>query len=132
MRPSTARFGGFQATTARLATYVRPYRTGIALGIVSFFLSAAIEPAIPALLKQLVDKGFKPDMGFPVWLVPLIVIGLFTLRGLLAFSGTYLMAWSTSLAVLALRTDLMQSIMRADASLYNHLSPGVEIGRAHV
>ncbi len=119
----------FKATAMRLLGYVRPYRTGAVLGILSFFLSAAIEPAIPALLKQLVDDGFKPDMGFAIWLVPLIVIGLFAVRGLLAFSGSYLMAWSTSLAVLALRTDLMHSIMRADASLFNHLSPGVAASR---
>ncbi len=95
------------------------------LGVIAFFLSAAIEPLVPALFKQLLDSGFKADLGFPIWLVPVVIIGLFATRGLLAFCGTYLFNWSTSKAVLALRTDLIRSIMRADANIYTQMSPGV-------
>lgn len=112
-------------TAKRLAGYIRPHHTGVILGVICFFLSAAIEPLVPALFKTLLDSGFKADLGFPTWLVPVVIIGLFAGRGLLAFSGTYLFTWSTSQAVMALRTDLIVAIMRADASLYNHLSPGV-------
>ena len=55
----------------------------------------------------------------------MVIIGLFATRGLLAFCGTYLFNWSTSKAVLALRTDLIRSIMRADANIYTQMSPGV-------
>ncbi|UZD55789.1 lipid A export permease/ATP-binding protein MsbA [Caldimonas aquatica] len=114
----------------RLFAYITPHKAGIALGILCFFASAAIEPLVPALLKQLLDKGFRTaDIAFPVWLVPVAVIGLFATRGLLAFTGTYLFNWSTSQAVLALRTDLIRSVMRADASLYTQLSPGVAATR---
>ncbi|AKJ30632.1 lipid ABC transporter permease [Caldimonas brevitalea] len=84
---------------------------------------------MPALFKQLLDSGFKAQLGFPLWMVPVAVIGLFATRGLLAFVGTYLFNWSTSQAVLALRRDLIRSVMNADASLYNSLSPGVAATR---
>jgi subfamily B ATP-binding cassette protein MsbA len=113
----------------RLARYLSAYRASLGLGILSFFLSAAVEPAVPALLKQVLDKGFTADLGFPVWWVPVFVVGLFALRGLLAFVGTYLFNWSTSQAVLNLRADMLQSVMRADASLYGTLSPGVAAAR---
>ena len=118
-----------KATSKRLFSYISPYKSGLILGIVCFFSSAAIEPLVPALLKQLLDHGFQADLGFPLWLVPIAVIGLFAARGLLAFSGTYLFNWSTSQAVLRLRTDLVGSVMRADASLYTQLSPGVAASR---
>ncbi|MCW7536286.1 lipid A export permease/ATP-binding protein MsbA [Aquabacterium sp. A7-Y] len=109
----------------RLLAYIRPHGTGVILGVICFFLSAAIEPLVPALFKALLDSGFKADLGFPTWLVPVVIIGLFATRGLLAFTGTYLFNWSTSQAVMALRTDLVTAVMRADASLYSRISPGV-------
>ena len=112
-------------SASRLLDYVRPHKAGIILGVICFFLSAAVEPLVPMLFKTLLDSGFKPDMGFPVWLVPVVVVGIFAVRGGLAFCGTYLLNWSTSKAVLALRGDLLRSVMRADASLYSTMSPGV-------
>ncbi|GIX25913.1 MAG: lipid A export ATP-binding/permease protein MsbA [Caldimonas sp.] len=114
-----------KVTARRLLEYIRPHKAGVILGIICFFSSAAIEPLVPALLKVLLDSGFKADIGFPLWMVPLVVIGLFAVRGGLAFCGTYLFNWSTSQAVLKLRTDLLAAVMRADASLYSQMSPGV-------
>jgi subfamily B ATP-binding cassette protein MsbA len=93
--------------------------------VLFFFLSAAVEPAVPALFKQLLDTGFKGKLPYPLWIVPVVVISLFAVRGLLAFLGTYLLNWSTSQAVMAIRIDLIGAILRADASLYTRLSPGV-------
>ncbi len=116
-------------TARRLSSYVRPHRAVIGLAVLLFFAGAGIDPLLPALFKQLVDSGFKTTPVFPVWLAPVVIIGLFALRGLLNFGGSYLFAYATSNAVLALRTDLMDAVMRADASLYLHLSPGVAATR---
>ena len=118
-----------KAILRRLYTYVRPHLNGLIVGIVCFFLAAAMLPLVPALFKVLLDSGFQADIGFPVWLVPPIVIGLFTVRALLSFAGTYMMTWASSKAVLGLRGDMMGAIMRADASLYTQLSPGVAATR---
>ncbi len=109
--------------------YFVPYKGGVILGVIAFFLSAGVEPMIPALLKQLLDSGFKADLGYPMWLVPVVIIGLFGIRGLLAFAGNYLFSWSTTRAVLALRVNLIRAVMRADARIYNELSPGVVASR---
>jgi subfamily B ATP-binding cassette protein MsbA len=113
----------------RFVRYMLPYKLAFGAGVGSFFVSAAIEPLVPALLKHLLDSGFQDTAGYPVWLVPIVVVGLFAARGLLAYTGTYLFTWSTSLAVLDVRSDMLQSVMRADASLYSALSPGVAAAR---
>jgi subfamily B ATP-binding cassette protein MsbA len=113
----------------RLAGYLWPYRGSIVLAIVCFFGAAGTEPLAPALLKYLVDNGFRSSPSFPLWIVPLVVIGLFALRGVSNFGGAYLFAWATSKAVLALRQDLIRAIIRADASLFTTLSPGVATAR---
>ncbi|HXD05319.1 MAG TPA: ABC transporter transmembrane domain-containing protein [Burkholderiaceae bacterium] len=116
-------------TATRLLGYLGTAKWGGILGIAAFFLAAMVEPAIPALLKTVLDSGFKAELGYPVWLVPVAVIGLFMLRGILGFLGTYLLSWATSHGVLALRRDLMRSVMRAEASLYSQMSPGVVASR---
>jgi ATP-binding cassette, subfamily B, bacterial MsbA len=122
-------FMKFQQAATKLFSYIRPHKWGMILSVVCFMLSAAVDPLLPILLKQLFDTGFKPDMGFSIWLVPVLIIGLFFVRGCLAFGGTYLLNWSTSKAVLALRTDILRAVMRADASLYSSMSPGVVASR---
>lgn len=118
-----------KAAFLRLLQYVRPHKMGLIAGVACFFISAAIEPAVPALLNQLLDSGFKADLGFPIWWVPLILIGLFTLRGLMVFSGAYLFNWSNSKVVLSIRTDMVKAVMKADASLYTEQGPGVLASR---
>ncbi|HRH86623.1 MAG TPA: ABC transporter transmembrane domain-containing protein [Rubrivivax sp.] len=119
----------YRQAASKLLQYIRPHKWGMVLSVVCFMLSAAVDPLLPALLKRLFDTGFKPDMGFSIWLVPLLIIGLFMLRGSLAFSGTYMLNWATSRAVLALRTDILRAVMRADANLYSTMSPGVVASR---
>lgn len=113
----------------RLVGYLWPWRWSIALAIGCFLGAAAMEPLLPALLKYLLDHGFDPAAKYPFWAVPALVVVLFAIRGVANFCGTYFFAWSSSKAVLALRHDLVRSIMRADASLYTTLSPGVATAR---
>jgi subfamily B ATP-binding cassette protein MsbA len=120
---------GLRETARRLGRYARPHRASITGAVILFFASSAIDPLVPALFKWLLDNGFKADFGFPLWIVPGVIVGLFFVRGALGFGGAYLFARSTSNAVLALRSDLVRSVMRADASLHVHLSPGVVAAR---
>jgi ATP-binding cassette, subfamily B, bacterial MsbA len=117
------------AAGRRLVRYMQPHRWSVGGAIGCFFAAAAMEPAAPALLKYLLDHGFKPTPDFPVWIVPVIVVALFAIRGAANYGGAYLFAASTSKAVLALRHDLVRSIMRAEASLFTRLSPGVATAR---
>src|SRR4051812_42963528 len=75
------------ASAQRLARYLWPYRWSIALAIGCFFSGAAMEPLAPALLKYLLDNGFQPTAHFPVWIVPVVVVALFTVRGAANFGG---------------------------------------------
>jgi len=116
-------------TLQRLYPYVRPYRTSLILAIVCYGAAAATEPAIPALLKFMLDSGFDPKVSFPLWTVPVALIGLFFLRGVFSFSGQYLLNWTASKSVLGWRNDLVNALLRADASLYQRMSPGAAVSK---
>ena len=77
----------------RLLVYARPYYKALVLGSVLAALSAATEPLLPALMKPMLDEGFKFGEQSPLIWLPFAVVGIFFLRGALGFASTYLMAW---------------------------------------
>jgi len=116
-------------TARRMMAYARPQWRMLAASFLFFTLGAAIEPAIPALFKKLIDSGFQEGLKYPIWIVPLVIIGLFALRGTFNFTGTYGMSSASTSIVLALRRDLMQALLHADARLFTEMSPGLAVSK---
>lgn len=100
-----------RALYGRLLGYVKPYWRMFALSIVGLILTAATEPMLPALFKPLLDKGFvDKDQDFIRW-VPVLLLGLFVLRGVASFISTYSMAWVGSRLVMDLRAAMFDKLM---------------------
>ena len=97
------------------------------MSFVLFLLAAMVEPAIPALFKRLIDSGFQEGLKYPIWIVPVTIIGLFLARGFLNFAGGYAMTSATVDTVLLIRRDLMRALLRADSQLFTWLSPGLAV-----
>ena len=76
----------------RLLRYARPYYKALTVGMVLTALSAATEPLLPALLKPMLDDGFKFGTDTPLLWLPFGVVGIFLLRGILGFGATYIVA----------------------------------------
>jgi subfamily B ATP-binding cassette protein MsbA len=119
----------FSDTQARLMRYVRPQWRMLTAAVVFFLLSSAVEPAVPALFKKLIDSGFKEGLKYPLWLVPIVVIGLFVIRGTFNFAGAFVMSSATSMVVLNLRRDLMRALLKADSKLFTVISPGLAVSK---
>ena len=116
-------------TARQLLTYARQQWRWLVLALVLFMFGAAVEPAIPALFKKLIDSGFKDGLDYPLWQVPVVIIGLFLLRGGLNFCATYVVQACIGRIVLRLRTDLMAALLRARSDLFASLSPGQAVNK---
>lgn len=114
-------------TGQRIVGYGKPHWRMFAASFLFFTLGAAVEPTIPALFKKLIDSGFKEGLNYPLWLVPIVIVGLFAIRGFFNFAGGYTMTSATSSVVLHLRRDLMRGLLRADSKLFTTISPGVAV-----
>jgi subfamily B ATP-binding cassette protein MsbA len=101
----------------RLGPYYRKGRAGIVAAGLASLVAAATEPALPALLKPLLDRGFVRG-AVPLWLVPVAIIGLFTLRGVAGFIAQYTLTWAASEGVQALRLRLFDHLLRAEPALF--------------
>ena len=64
----------------RIAPYFRDSRAGFGIAMLAAVVGAATEPAIPALMQPLLDRGFG-GQGLPLWLIPLAIVVLFAIRG---------------------------------------------------
>ena len=107
----------------RFWAFVRPHRKGLAVAVLAFLLASVTEPMVPYLLKYVLDEGFTKQLSFPLWMVPVTLIGLFAARGLFAFSGAYMMSRTASRTVLDIRQALIRQLIRADAKLFSHMTP---------
>ena len=76
---------------ARIVPYFASSRRGLALAGIGAVVWWALttEPLIPALMQHLLDKPASSSGALPLWQVPLIVIGLFGLRGFAGFIAQY-------------------------------------------
>ncbi len=73
--------------------------------------AAATQPTLAVAMKPLLDEGFsgaKPDY---VWQVPLVIIGLITLRGICNFFSDYLLAWVANNVLLGVRADMFEKLL---------------------
>lgn len=111
----------------RLWVHARAHRAGLVVAAAAFFAGAATEPLIPLLLKVALDEGFVAQPSFPLWMVPVALIGLFAVRGLLSFIGAYMLSRSSSRTVLSLRRELVDVLLRADAQVFTGLTPSVAV-----
>ena len=113
----------FSRTLKRLFGLLAPYKARIAVALAATAITSATEPAVAALMKQLLDNGFVKS-GFPVWMAPVFVIGIFVLRGLATFSAAFLMAWVSGRLVAQLRQQMFARLLDVPLGYYDRQSTG--------
>ena len=102
----------------RLLVYARPYYRILVLASVLAALSAATEPLLPALMKPMLDDGFKFGEQSPLIWLPFAVVGIFFLRGALGFASTYIMAWAQNKIIYQIRVDMFAHLVRLPSSYF--------------
>ncbi|RXZ33130.1 lipid A export permease/ATP-binding protein MsbA [Oxalobacteraceae bacterium CAVE-383] len=102
----------------RLWALHRPYTKRLTIALVAMAVTAGTEPVVPYIFKLLLDKGFVAQSHFSLWLVPLIVIGVFILRGASTFLSTYMMTWVSSNVLHELRRQMYFRMLNVPVGFY--------------
>ncbi len=106
---------------ARIAPYFKTGRAGLAVAFIGSLIGSATEPVLPLLMKPLLDKGFQAG-GIPLWLVPLVIVGLFALRGAAGWVAQYALSWTANRGVLEMRRAMFEHLMTAQAGVFSRHS----------
>jgi subfamily B ATP-binding cassette protein MsbA len=80
-------------------------------------IGATTEPAMPALMKPLLDHGFN-RAGFNPWLVPAALLGLFAIRGAAGFIADIALAKIANEGMFSLRRALFDRLLDARMDLF--------------
>jgi len=108
----------------RLLSQVWPYRAVFAVAVFGMVVVAAADAAFVALLKPITDRGFVArDVGF-ITVMPLLLIGVFVLRGFGTFADTYGLAWVARKTIQDLRVRMFGRMVRMPAAWYDAHSSG--------
>ena len=108
----------------RLLKYVAPYRRVFALALAGMMIVAATEPALPALLKPLLDGTFvEKDESLMRWM-PLAIVGLFIVRGLAEYMAHYSISWVGNKVVMDLRNAMFDKLLELPAPYYDNHPTG--------
>lgn len=108
----------------RLIEYHRPYKNRLILAFLGMLITAATEPVVAYIFKILLDHGFVENPTFPLWLVPVAVIGAFVARGASTFVTTYMMSWVSTRILNELRRTMFDRILHVGIDFQSTKSTG--------
>ena len=113
----------------RLLRHVRPYWRTFALAIAGIVVVAATEPALPALLKPLLDGVFVSKDETVIRWTPVFIIGLFVIRGLAEYVAQFALSWVGNRLVMDLRAQMFNKLLTLPARYYDDQPSGTLISK---
>jgi len=108
----------------RLLRYVFPYWKMFAVSLLGTVAFAATEPAMPALLKPLLDETFVTKNPEGLVKLPLLLMLLFVVRGIASFISSYCMKWVATRVIMDLRKEMFDRLQTLPTSYFENNSSG--------
>ena len=113
----------------RLLRYVLPYWRMFLIAVVAMVVTAATEPALPALLKPTLDGSFiEKDLEAVVFMSILIVV-VFVVRGIATFVTSVALMWVGGKVVNDLRREMFDKLLSLPGSYYDKQATGTLISK---
>jgi ATP-binding cassette, subfamily B, bacterial MsbA len=113
----------------RLLGYVKPYWRLFTVALVAMVLTALTEPAMPALIKPLLDQTFVEKDPDWILLMPILLIGLFVVRGIAMYVSTVALAWVANKVVLDLRDQMFAKLVDLPVGFFSGRTSGEMISK---
>ena len=113
----------------RLLNHVGPYWRIFAISVLCMIALAATEPALPWLLKMLLDDGFIEGQDKTRLLVPILFVLLFMLKGILSYAGNVSLHWVSHRVVMNLRNAMFVRLLELPVSFYDASASGQLISK---
>ena len=108
----------------RLLGYILPYKGMIAITLLSIIIIAAMEPAIAMVLKELVDESLIAKDPNSFVLIPMMLAGVFIIKGIAEYFSKVFSQWIAQKAILAIRKDMYHKIQHLPFDIFQSYSTG--------
>ena len=104
----------------RLMKYVWPFWPAFVIAAIGNVICSSMDAYAVYFLKPLLDKGFVGRDAHFLSILPLIIIGIFLLRGIGNILSTYFTGYVSKKMVLILREQMFTHIMHLPAKFFDH------------
>jgi subfamily B ATP-binding cassette protein MsbA len=101
-----------------------------ALSIAGMLVFASTEPLFAAMIKPLLDGSFVDRDPDVVRLMPILLVGIFLVRGIAGFVNTYCLKWVGRRVVADLRQEMFDHLLRSPTRYYDTNGSGPDPGQA--
>ncbi len=102
----------------RLLSYSFKHKKFLVASLLALVVSAVCEPLFASLMKPLIDENFAAERTSLANWLPLIIMGLFLVRGLSTYINEYASARLSGSVVYDLRTDMLARILSLPNSYF--------------
>jgi subfamily B ATP-binding cassette protein MsbA len=119
----------FKQLYPRLLRYLRPYRLPFFLALLATAAVAATDPAIAGIMKPLLDGSFVERDPEAIRFYPMLLVGLFVVRGIANYLSGVGMAWVGSRVVTDLRQELFAKLLRLPGEFFDSRTSGELISK---
>ncbi len=113
----------------RLLRYVRPHWRVFLVSIMGTIVLAATQPAMPYLMKPLLDGSFVDKDPQMILLVPILLIALALVQGLATLVSSLAMESVATQVVFNLRELMLQKLLVLPTRFYDNNSAGVVLSK---
>ncbi|MDF2940461.1 MAG: msbA [Gammaproteobacteria bacterium] len=111
-------------TYKRLLGYIKPMLGALLIAFVGNTMYAAVDSYITYLIKPIINDGFVAGDHRFLAMLPLMVIGLFLVRGTAGVCSTYFMGYVSRKIVLIFRQQMFHKLMKLPASYFDLAASG--------
>lgn len=113
----------------RLLGYVLPHWRAFAISIISLLVVAGTEVGFAAYIKPLMDGSFVDKDPQVIQFAPLILIGLFFIRGIATYLSKYWMSWVARKVINVLRGQMFGQLLRLPVSFFDSTPSGTLLSK---
>jgi subfamily B ATP-binding cassette protein MsbA len=113
----------------RLLKRVRPYWRQFSGALAAMVVLALTEPAIPWLMKPMLDGSFVEKDPVIIFWSPILLILLFSIRGIMNFISGVAFEWVAGKVVLDLRKMMIERILTMETAYFDAHATGTLISK---
>lgn len=106
-------------TYKRLLRWTLPYRLLLGLAFVGMIIEAAAAGAFTSLMQPMIDETLVSQNDAARWELPLVIVGIFVLRGIATFITDYGMARAGRSVVRDLRVAVLDKMLRLPSARFD-------------
>jgi len=104
----------------RLLGHTRPYRWIFGVAAFCMIVSAMTDWMFAALIKPLTDQGFSGEPGHDLWIYPVGIVIIFTVRGCFTFFSSYAMSYIGNRVLTDLRGNMFDRLVTLPTSYFDN------------